>query len=59
MERIYNGILEVRMRKGNWVPKHIWVWEMEHGPVPKGSTIEFVDGNNLNCVLSNLKLSKK
>ncbi|MBZ0165607.1 MAG: HNH endonuclease [Candidatus Omnitrophica bacterium] len=35
-------------------PKHVWLWEMEHGPVPKAHALVFKDGNPLNCVIENL-----
>jgi hypothetical protein len=36
--------------------KHVWLWEMEHGPVAKGNAVVFVDGNKLHCVVENLML---
>jgi len=39
--------------------KHVWLWEMEHGPVPKGHVVFFKDGNRLNCVTGNLLLVKR
>lgn len=36
--------------------KHVWLWEMKHGPVPKGHVLMFTDGNRLNCNISNLLL---
>lgn len=36
--------------------KHLWVWEQEHGPVPEGMVVSFVDGDKLNCDPSNLEL---
>jgi hypothetical protein len=35
-------------------PKHVWLWEMEHGPVSKEHALVFKDGNPLNCVIENL-----
>jgi hypothetical protein len=40
----------------NWMFVHRMVWEMEHGPVPKGHTVCFKDGNKLNVWLDNLEL---
>lgn len=38
-----------------WKFKHHLVWEQHYGPVPKGHMIIFLDGNPLNCDISNLK----
>lgn len=38
------------------MPKHRWLWEKAHGPIPKGYNVQFKDGNPLNCVLENLYL---
>ncbi len=35
-------------------PKHIVIWERDHGPVPKGMAIIFRDGNKLNFRKKNL-----
>lgn len=40
---------------GKWVLLHQHVWEQEHGAIPKRHTIRFIDGNSLNCELSNLQ----
>lgn len=36
---------------------HRVVWELNHGPIPKGMEIDHEDGNPLNNKLSNLRLS--
>lgn len=36
--------------------KHVWLWEMANGPVPKGHVIAFVDGIKTHCELDNLML---
>lgn len=36
--------------------KHTWLWEMEHGPVPKGHALAFKDCNRLNCAVENLMM---
>jgi hypothetical protein len=41
-------------KPGNWPHLHREVWEQTNGPIPKGSIIAFIDGNTLNCELSNL-----
>jgi hypothetical protein len=35
-------------------PKHVWLWEQQHGKVKRGYNVVFVDGNQKNCVLENL-----
>lgn len=39
--------------------KNKWLWEMEHGPVPKGHVLIFKDGDKLNCHIDNLLLIKR
>lgn len=36
--------------------KHRIVWEQVHGEIPKGHNIVFLDGDKLNCDISNLAL---
>ena len=38
------------------MPKHRYIWEQAHGPIPKGMNIQFKDGDTTNCVLDNLSL---
>lgn len=40
-------------------PKHVWLWEMEHGPVPKEHALVFKDSNRLNCAIENLMMVKR
>ena len=39
-----------------YIPYARWIWEANHGPVPKGKFVVHADGNRLNDALSNLKL---
>lgn len=39
--------------------KHHVVWEGEHGPIPKGMVVRFLDGNKLNCAIENLEMVSK
>lgn len=41
---------------GKAVFLHTHVWEQHHGPVPKGRQLRFIDGDTLNCDISNLQL---
>jgi len=36
-------------------PKHYIIWEEAYGPVPEGQILRFIDGDKLNCELSNLE----
>ena len=36
--------------------KHVCIWEKEHGPVPKGMVVAFIDGDKNNVDLANLML---
>lgn len=37
-----------------WVAKHRYIWEQANGPIPKGYSIMFLDGDYTNCDLDNL-----
>lgn len=39
----------------NWMLKQRWVWEQEHGPIPKGWKVVFLDGSKDNFALDNLR----
>lgn len=43
----------------NWVMKKTYVWEQHNGPKPDDCTILNLDGNKMNCDISNLKLVTK
>lgn len=52
-----DGYAEVKIADPNkWRAKHVLIWEAAHGPVPKGHTIIFADGNKRHVELSNLLL---
>lgn len=36
--------------------KQVYVWEQEHGPVPRGMVVAFIDGDRSNCEPENLML---
>jgi len=36
--------------------KHVWVWEQEHGPVPEGMVVVFIDSDKTRCGFDNLML---
>lgn len=39
----------------NLIFKHIYLWEIANGKLPKGYNVVFKDGNTLNCVIENLE----
>ena len=41
---------------GKWKQVHILLWEKEHGPVPKGMKLTFLDGDSSHISLDNLML---
>lgn len=52
-----DGYVEVKVKDPKtWRMKHVIVWESENGPVPKGHTIIFGDGNRKNFSPDNLIL---
>lgn len=46
----------IRLAKMVWAPLHRHLWEKKHGPIPAGHIVAFVDGDSMNCALSNLML---
>lgn len=60
-ERISKGgYVEIKVTEGvsknNYMFKHRWLWEQQHGPVPKGKTVVFKNGNPMDFSLDNLEL---
>ena len=48
------GVHTYKKRKANWIPKHRYIYEQHHGPIPKGWIVVFLDGNNRNFDPDNL-----
>ena len=48
------GYCEVKVSESKWIYKQRLVWEQVHGPVPKGYSIIFADGNKENFDIDNL-----
>lgn len=46
----------IRISKGKWIHYHRYLWEQANGPVPAKHVVIFIDGDSLNCDISNLKL---
>jgi hypothetical protein len=56
-ERMNSGYVEIKFAEPKtWKRKHTYLWEEAHGPVPKGHTVIFADGNKTNFDLDNLLL---
>ena len=50
-----DGYPKIKMAEPNvWELLHRKVWEEHHGPIPKGHSIAFLDGDRSNCDISNL-----
>lgn len=46
----------IRLSLGKWYPLHQYRWEKKHGKLPKGHCLWFIDGDTMNCSVSNLEL---
>ena len=55
-EFVTKGIVQIKVSKGKWIPKHRFLWEEVNGPVPKNHVVIFSDGNNRNFNIDNLIL---
>ena len=49
-----NAYILVNVGGSRYVSKHRLVWQEHHGKIPKGSNIQFKDGNVQNCDINNL-----
>lgn len=64
----HDGAISIRQKKGDppykfirlaeskWVLLHRHLWEQANGPIPKGHVLRFINGNTMDCELSNLML---
>lgn len=48
------GVHTYKKRKANWMPKHRFIYEQSHGPIPKGWIVVFLDNNPRNFHPDNL-----
>ncbi|WP_294681972.1 HNH endonuclease signature motif containing protein [uncultured Gemella sp.] len=52
-----NGYIEIKVGINKWISKHRYIWEQyQKKEVPKGKVVIFLDGNNRNFEIENLKL---
>ena len=57
-----DGYIEIKVpetdpytgQKTRYKHKHVWLWEQERGPVPRGHVVIFRDGIKTNCTIDNL-----
>lgn len=54
-----SGYVYIKVDNGRLVPKHRYVWEQAHGPIPDGHIVVFRDGDRTNCDLDNLYLTTR
>jgi len=48
--------LKVKIAEPNvWIFKHRKVWQDNNGPLKKGQVLIFLDGNQMNCSISNIE----
>ena len=46
----------IKIKDSHWELLQRYVWTKAHGEIPRGSVVIFLDGNYLNCELTNLKV---
>lgn len=46
----------IKMEDGSWRLLHHVIWEREHGPIPDGHKVTFIDGDIQNVSIDNLML---
>lgn len=51
---IERKISDTGIRRKDWRPVHVLVWEEQNGPVPAGHVVIFADGNHRNFDIENL-----
>lgn len=51
-----DGYIMMRIKKGKYVLKHLYLWEKINGKLPKAHCLLCIDGNKLNTNPSNWKL---
>lgn len=46
----------IKIKDSHWELLQRYVWTQAHGEIPRGSVVIFLDGNYLNCELTNLQV---
>ena len=49
----------IKIKDSHWELLQRQVWTQANGEIPKGSVVNFIDGNFMNCELSNLQLKTR
>jgi hypothetical protein len=49
----------IKIKDSHWELLQRYVWTQANGEIPKGYVINFIDGNYMNCELSNLRLKTR
>jgi len=49
----------IKIKDSHWELLHRYIWTQVNGEIPKGSVVNFIDRNYLNCELSNLQLKTR
>lgn len=52
-----DGYIEIKVGRNKWLGKHRYIWEQHYKTeVPKGYAVIFLDGDNRNFEIDNLKI---
>lgn len=56
-----DGGLDMKVRDGlrAWMPLARWTWEQERGPIPKGMSVRYANGDTHDCRIENLYLATR
>lgn len=46
----------IKVDDNKWMLYQRYLWEKEHGPIPEGKIVSFIDGDPMNCKIDNLEL---
>ena len=49
----------IKIKDSHWELMHRYVWTQANGKIPRGFVVNFIDGNFMNCDLSNLRLKTR
>ena len=49
----------IKIKDSHWELLQRYIWTQANGEIPKGSVVNFIDGNYMNCELSNLQLKTR
>lgn len=49
----------IKIKDSHWELLQRYIWTQANGEIPAGSVVNFIDGNYMNCELSNLQLKTR